>query len=200
MADAYTLLGVTPEASEQDVRRAYRRLARTLHPDLQPEHLREESGRRLQAVNAARAQVLAEIRSRPAAAPRAASPGPVPQQRRSPDDAERLQRWVEHQEWLDLQREHAESWASGRASREQGRREQIRRDHTRRRRRARAGLGRAAVMVPAMVAVQAAAAWGVVVGVEHVVLSVATPQHSVARVPDDPDLRQVLALLASWRS
>ena len=34
--DYYETLGVGRDASEDDIRRAYRRLARALHPDLQP--------------------------------------------------------------------------------------------------------------------------------------------------------------------
>jgi hypothetical protein len=47
---------------------------------------------------------------------------------------------------------------------------------------------------------QAAVAWGAVQGVEHVVSAVTARQHSVAQVHDAPDLREVLALLGSWRS
>jgi hypothetical protein len=202
MADAYALLGVTPEASELEVRRAYRRLARTLHPDLQPEPLREQSGRRLQAVNAARAQVLAEIRSRRPATSGAA-PGttaPVPRQRRPPEEVDQLRRWIEHQEWLELQRQHTDAWAVARASREQGRREQLEQDHRRRSRRLWSGRRRAIALLPVVVAAQVAVVWGAVQGVERVVSAVTAQQHSVARVQDDPDLRDVLALLGSWRS
>ena len=36
MGDYYATLGVARKATDQDIRRAYRRLARTCHPDLHP--------------------------------------------------------------------------------------------------------------------------------------------------------------------
>lgn len=37
MQDYYTMLGVTPQATLQEIKRAYRRLARLHHPDLNKE-------------------------------------------------------------------------------------------------------------------------------------------------------------------
>lgn len=50
--DPYTILGVRRDASEEDIRRAYRKLAKELHPDLNPAN-KGESEERFKRVTAA---------------------------------------------------------------------------------------------------------------------------------------------------
>ncbi|MGF1619362.1 MAG: DnaJ C-terminal domain-containing protein [Rhodomicrobiaceae bacterium] len=51
MADPYTVLGVPRDASQDDIRKAYRRLAKKNHPDLNPGN--EEAEKRFKEVSAA---------------------------------------------------------------------------------------------------------------------------------------------------
>ena len=53
--DPYKVLGVSPDASDEDIKRAYRRLAKKYHPDLNPGD--KEAARRMQEVNAAYEQI-----------------------------------------------------------------------------------------------------------------------------------------------
>jgi len=53
--DPYKVLGLAPDASDEDVKRAYRALAKKYHPDLNPGD--QEAARRMQEVNAAYEQI-----------------------------------------------------------------------------------------------------------------------------------------------
>ncbi len=55
MEDPYKVLGVSPDASDEDIKRAYRRLAKKYHPDLNPGD--QEAARKMQEVNAAYEQI-----------------------------------------------------------------------------------------------------------------------------------------------
>ena len=53
--DPYKVLGVSPDASDEEIKRAYRRLAKKYHPDLNPGD--QEAARRMQEVNTAYEQI-----------------------------------------------------------------------------------------------------------------------------------------------
>ena len=53
--DPYKVLGLSPDASDEEVKRAYRRLAKKYHPDLNPGD--QEAARKMQEVNAAYEQI-----------------------------------------------------------------------------------------------------------------------------------------------
>ncbi len=55
MDDPYKVLGLSPDASDEEVKRAYRRLAKKYHPDLNPWD--QEAARKMQEVNAAYEQI-----------------------------------------------------------------------------------------------------------------------------------------------
>ena len=55
MDDPYKVLGLGPDASDEDVKKAYRRLAKKYHPDLNPGD--QEAARKMQEVNAAYEQI-----------------------------------------------------------------------------------------------------------------------------------------------
>ena len=53
--DPYKVLGLGPDASDEEIKRAYRRLAKKYHPDLNPGD--QEAARKMQEVNAAYEQI-----------------------------------------------------------------------------------------------------------------------------------------------
>ena len=53
--DPYKVLGVSPDASDEEIKRAYRRLAKQYHPDLNPGD--EMAAKKMQQVNAAYEQI-----------------------------------------------------------------------------------------------------------------------------------------------
>ena len=55
MDDPYKVLGVSPDASDEEIKRAYRRLAKKYHPDINPGDA--EAARKMQEVNAAYEQI-----------------------------------------------------------------------------------------------------------------------------------------------
>ena len=55
MTDPYSVLGLTPGASLEEVKRAYRQLAKKYHPDLHPGDA--EAARKMQQINAAYEQI-----------------------------------------------------------------------------------------------------------------------------------------------
>ena len=55
IVDPYKVLGVNPDASDEEIKKAYRRLAKKYHPDLNPGDA--EASRKMQEVNAAYEQI-----------------------------------------------------------------------------------------------------------------------------------------------
>ena len=53
--DPYKVLGVSPDASDEEIKRAYRKLAKQYHPDLNPGD--EAAAKKMQQVNAAYEQI-----------------------------------------------------------------------------------------------------------------------------------------------
>lgn len=53
--DPYKILGVSPDASDEEIKRAYRRLAKQYHPDLNPGD--ETAAKKMQQINAAYEQI-----------------------------------------------------------------------------------------------------------------------------------------------
>ena len=61
--DYYEVLGVPRDASEKDIKRAYRQLARKHHPDLQPPDQRAKASERFKEINEAN-EVLSDAKKR----------------------------------------------------------------------------------------------------------------------------------------
>lgn len=55
MRDPYQVLGVSPDASDEEIKKAYRALAKKYHPDLNPGD--ENAARKMQEINAAYEQI-----------------------------------------------------------------------------------------------------------------------------------------------
>ena len=61
--DPYKVLGVSPDASDEDIKRAYRRLAKQYHPDRNPGDA--EAAKKMQEVNAAYEQIKNPEKAQP---------------------------------------------------------------------------------------------------------------------------------------
>ena len=55
MKDPYSVLGVSPNASEEEIKKAYRTLAKKYHPDLNPND--EEAAKKMNEINVAYEQI-----------------------------------------------------------------------------------------------------------------------------------------------
>ena len=53
--DPYAVLGLTPDATDEEVKQAYRKLAKKYHPDANPGD--EAAARKMQEINAAYDQI-----------------------------------------------------------------------------------------------------------------------------------------------
>lgn len=61
--DPYKVLGVSPDASDEDIKKAYRRLAKKYHPDLNPGD--PVAAQKMQEVNAAYEQIKSPEKAQP---------------------------------------------------------------------------------------------------------------------------------------
>ena len=61
--DPYKILGISRDASDEEIKKAYRRLAKKYHPDLNPGD--EEAARQMQKVNAAYEQITNPEKANP---------------------------------------------------------------------------------------------------------------------------------------
>ena len=64
IGDPYKVLGVSPDASDDEIKRAYRRLAKKYHPDVNPGN--QEAARKMQEINAAYEQIKNPEKAEPA--------------------------------------------------------------------------------------------------------------------------------------
>ncbi len=56
ISDPYKVLGVSPDASDEEIKRAYRKLAKKYHPDMNPGN-EEEAAKKMNEINAAYDQI-----------------------------------------------------------------------------------------------------------------------------------------------
>ena len=61
--DPYKVLGVSPDASDEEIKKAYRKLAKQYHPDLNPGD--QEAAKKMQQVNAAYEQIKNPEKAQP---------------------------------------------------------------------------------------------------------------------------------------
>lgn len=73
IADPYAVLGITPQASEEEIKQAYRKLAKKYHPDLNPGDA--EAARRMNEINAAYEQIKSGVDSQHSGGPQQSGAG-----------------------------------------------------------------------------------------------------------------------------
>ena len=63
ISDPYKVLGVSPDASDEEIKKAYRRLAKKYHPDLNPGDA--VAAQKMQEINAAYEQIKNPEKAQP---------------------------------------------------------------------------------------------------------------------------------------